>query len=171
MRNWEQRNSDVALHETNQELEPQRLKLYQYNQLADQARREKIKLCGELEMKNRLFQESCARNCQDIEELRRICCEETDGARQLRIDEMFMQQKRNPAIVSQLLTQIQDMQNKVNSLTDARDFYDPETASSSGASHVPSQPLTISSPRGMPCRDSGLAFDPRRTMGTSGNVF
>ena len=30
--------------------------------------------------------------------------------------------------MSQLLTQIQDLQNKVSSLTDARDFYDPETA-------------------------------------------
>ena len=40
--------------------------------------------------------------------------------------------------VSQLLTQIQDLQNKVNSLSDAREFYDAETASSSGATHVPS---------------------------------
>ena len=32
-------------------------------------------------MGNRLFQESRARNCQEIEELRRICCEETDRAK------------------------------------------------------------------------------------------
>ena len=50
-------------------------------------------------------------------------------------------------------------------------FYDPGTASSSGASHVPSQPLNIPSPRGMPCRDSGLPRDTRNIMGTSGNVF
>ena len=53
-----------------------------------------------------------------------------------------------------LLTQMQDPQNRVNSLSDAREFRDPETARSSGASHVPSQLLTISSPRGMPSRDS-----------------
>ena len=41
--------------------------------------------------------------------------------------------------MSQLLTQIQDSQNKVNSLTDARYFHVPETASS-GASHVPIPP-------------------------------
>ena len=81
-----------------------------------------------------------------IEELWRICCEETDRARQARIDVLCMHQKRNPTTVSQqLLTQIQDLQNKVNSLPDAREFYDPETASSSGATHVPSKPATSES--------------------------
>ena len=57
--------------------------------------------------------------------------------------------------MSQLLTQIQDLQNKVNSLTDAREFYDPETASRlSGTTHVPSQPLNTPSPREMLSRDS-----------------
>ena len=58
--------------------------------------------------------------------------------------------------MSQLLTQVQDLLNQVNSLSDAREFYDTETASGSGANHVPSQPSTIPSPRTMPCRDSGL---------------
>ena len=74
-RNWEQRNSVIAFNDTNRELESQRLELYQASQRPDQAQREKINLCGELEMRNRLFQESRARNCQEIEELRRICCE------------------------------------------------------------------------------------------------
>ena len=73
--------------------------------------------------------------------------------------------------MSQLLTQIQDLQNKGNSLSDAREFYDPETARSSGASHVPGKPLTIPSPRTMPSRDSGLPHDTRNAMGASGNVF
>ena len=38
------------------------------------------------------------------------------------IDEMSMQQERDPTIVSQLLNQIQDLQNQVNSLSDAREF-------------------------------------------------
>ena len=82
-----------------------------------------------------------------------------------------MHQERNPTIVSQFLTKIQDIQNRVNSSTSARDFYDPETASSSGASHVPWQPLNIPSPRGMLSRDSGLPLDTRNSMGTSRNVF
>ena len=116
IRHWERRNSDIALFETNRELESQRLELYKANLWADQAQREKINLCGELEMRNRLFQESRARSCQEIDELRRICCEETDRARQLRIDEMSMQQERDPTTVSQLLTQIHDLQNKVEFL-------------------------------------------------------
>ena len=82
-----------------------------------------------------------------------------------------MQQERNPTTVSQLLTQIQDLQNNVNSLSDAREFNDPETASSSEATHVPCQPSRIPSARTMPCRNSGLPLDTRKTMGTSGNVF
>ena len=50
-------------------------------------------------------------------------------------------------------------------------FYDPETASSSGMSHVPSQPMSISSLRGMVSRDSCLQPDTRNSMGTSGNVL
>ena len=121
--------------------------------------------------KNRLHRENRATDCQEIEELRRICCEETDRARQARIDELSVQQQRNPTIVIQLLTQSQDLQNKENSLSDAREFYDPETASRSGATHVPSKPSSVPSPRTMPCRDSGLPHDTRNIMGTSGNVF
>ena len=52
--------------------------------------------------------------------------------------------------------QIQELQDKVNSLNDTGKFYDSETASSSGLSHVPLQPLSIPSPRGMVSRDSCL---------------
>ena len=41
IRNWEQRDSDIALHETNRELESQRLELYQADQWADQAQKRK----------------------------------------------------------------------------------------------------------------------------------
>ena len=103
--------------------------------------------------------------------MRRTCCEEADRARQATIDELSTHQERNPTTVSQSLTQLQDLQNKVNSLLDAREFYDPETASSSGATHVPSQQSTFPSSRHMPCRDSRLPHDTRNIMGTSGNVF
>ena len=89
-------------------------------------------------MRNRLFREHQAKDCQEIEELRRTWCEEAGRARQAIIHELSMRQGKNPTTVSQLLTQILDLQNKVNSLSDAREFYDAETASSSGATHVPS---------------------------------
>ena len=87
--------------------------------------------------------------------------EVTDRARQAKTDELSLQQEKKPVTVSQLLTQIQDLQNKVNCLSEAREFYEPETASSSGATHAPSQHSAFPSPSTMPCRDSGLPHDPR----------
>ena len=49
------------------------------------------------------------------------------------MNELSMQQERSPNTLSHLLTQIQDLKDKVNSLSEAREVYDPETASSSGA--------------------------------------
>ena len=51
-------------YESHQELESQRLQLHQANQWADQAQREEINLCVELEMRNRLYQKSHTRPCQ-----------------------------------------------------------------------------------------------------------
>ena len=107
-------------------------------------------------MRNKLFQESRTKDCQEIEELRRRCCEESDRARQAKLDELSMMQQRDPQTVSQLLAQMRESQDKVNSLSDAREFHDPETAGSSGASHVTSPPLTNPSYRTVPRRDSGL---------------
>ena len=113
---------------------PDDLQLQQAKQWADQAQRDKMSLYGELEMRKRLFREHQAKDCQEIEELRRTCCEETDRGRQAKNDELSMHQERNPTTVSQLLTQIQDLQNEVNSPSDPKAFfYDLETASRSGA--------------------------------------
>ena len=71
----------------NQEFGSQRFQLHQASRWTDQAQRDKISLYGELELRNRLFHENLASDCHEIEELRRICCEETGGARQARFDE------------------------------------------------------------------------------------
>ena len=79
-------------------------------------------------------------------------------------------QQRDPQTVSQLLAQMRESQDKVNSLSDAREFHDPETAGSSGASHVTSPPLTNPSYRTVPRRDSGLPPETLNMMGIS-DVF
>ena len=43
------------------------------NQWADHFQRFRIHLCGELEMKDHLHQESCTGSCREIEELGRRC--------------------------------------------------------------------------------------------------
>ena len=131
VREWEKRRSDLALYETNRELESQRLELNQSNTWADQAQRERISLHGELELRNRLFQESRARDCQLIEELRRFCSLEAEKARQSRFEELSMNQLMSPSVVNQLMSEIQELQKNANSLTNERDFHDPEGSSSS----------------------------------------
>ena len=54
-KNWERRDSDIALYEINQEFASQRFQLQQANHWANQAQRRKISLHGELEMRKRLF--------------------------------------------------------------------------------------------------------------------
>ena len=171
IRRWEHRKSEFGLYETHRKLESLRMELHLANQWADQAQREKINLCGELIMRNRLQYECQVRTSEEIEELRRICHEETNQVRKLKIEELSPRQERDPDTVSQLLAQIQGLQGQVNSLADAREFHDPDTASSSRAPHVPSQPVIVPTSRGMLSRDSGLPPTTRDTLGTAGNVF
>ena len=70
-----------------------------------------------------------------------------------------------------MMAQIQDFQNKVNSLSDAREFHDPESRSSSGATHVPDQTSTILSSRTLPRCDSGLPRNTLNGTGITGHVF
>ena len=42
--------------------------------------------------------------------------------------------------MNQLAVQIQELQDEVNSLNDSNEIFDPEPASGSGLSHVPSHP-------------------------------
>ena len=103
VKHWEKRNSDIALYEINQEFEVPTITATTGESMTDHAQRNKMSLYGELELRNRLFQEDQARDCQEIEELRRICCEETDQTRQARIEELSMQQQRHPMTVSQMM--------------------------------------------------------------------
>ena len=107
-------------------------------------RETKVVWMDNLNWLKRLFHEDFAKDCQKNQESRRICCNETDHARQARLEELSMQQQRNLTIVFQMMAQIRNLQNKENSLSDAREFYDPELGSSSGATHVPDQASSIS---------------------------
>ena len=124
-----------------------------------------------MELRKRIFQENHARDCQEIEELKSICCEETDQARQPRIKEMSIQQQRGPTTASQMMAQIRDLHKNANSLSDAKEFYDPESGSSSRATHVPDRTSTIRSPKNLTRCDSGLPRDARNGTGITGNVF
>ena len=92
-------------------------------------------------------------------------------ARQLRINDLSTKKEERKSTVNQLMLQIRKLQDKMNSGNDAKEFYDPETARSSGFSSVPSQPVSILSPRGMLRRDSCLQLATRNSLGVTGHVF
>ena len=65
-------------------------------------------------LRNRLFQENHARDCQEIEELQSICCEEADKREVMN----YLGNKRGIPQPWQMMAQIRELQNKVNSLSD-----------------------------------------------------
>ena len=69
------------------------------------------------------------------------------------------------------MAQIRELQNKVNSLSDAREFYDLESGSSSGATHVLDHAFTILSSRTLPRCDSGLPRNTQNCTSIMGDVF
>ena len=121
--------ADRALHESSMQLQSQRMELHQANQLSDHSQREKSWLCTELDRKERLLQEDRMRSLQEKQELKKMCCIEAEKAKQLRRDELSIQEKESKSTVNHLMVQIQELRDKVNSLSEAREFYDPETAS------------------------------------------
>ena len=116
------RNSDMALYETNRQVESQLMELYHVDQWAGQAQMENHRIYEELAMKSRLYQENHALDCMEMEELRRNGREETDRARQLRTDELHAQKKDEPSTstVNRLSSPIQTLQDKVNALNEDR---------------------------------------------------
>ena len=89
---------------THRKLDSQRMELHQANQWA----REKIILCGDLEIRNRHHHESEPSICQETEELRRICYGDKSQVRKWEVEELSPRQERDLNIASQLLDLIQD---------------------------------------------------------------
>ena len=111
--------------------------MQQASRCADHAHRERISLCSELERKNRLHQESYARSCQEIEELKRRCYEEENEVIQHKLDEYSTQHGREWRTVSLLRDQVGKLQQQLDFLKDEKEFHDPDSWSSSSRSHVP----------------------------------
>ena len=132
---WGRRNADwAAVYGINSQLESQKTELHHAHQWACQTQMESRIMFEELTTKSKLYQENHALDCMEIEELRRLCREETERARQLRADDFYCQKKEEPSTVNQLLSQTRTLQDKVNALNAEKEFHDPETASSSGTS-------------------------------------
>ena len=116
--------------------------------------------------KNRMYQENHARDCEEKQELRRICCEQSDRVRQLRIDELSAQKKENPSTMNQLLSQIQELQDRMKKIIlwswDSEQLWNVPRFQSTSEN---------SSPRGVISRDSCLPHNTWNSWCAWGNVF
>ena len=62
------------------------------------------------------------KSLQEREELKKMCCTEAEKAKQLRRDELSIQERESKSTVNQPTVGIQELQEKVNSLNDGREF-------------------------------------------------
>ena len=81
------------------------------------------------------------------------------------------EEARKQSTVNQLMIQIEELPEGVNSLKDARELYDLETASRSGVIPRSQSAMDIPSPRDLISRDSCLPPDTRNSCDSSGHVF
>lgn len=79
-REWKMQNTDIVATKLAFSSNPRGWNFIKRIKLTDQTQRDKSCLCNELKMRNRAFQEDSARNCEEIQELRRICCTEAERA-------------------------------------------------------------------------------------------
>ena len=164
IQNSERRNSGYALFESQRELGSQRQQLVMANHWADQAQRERIHLCSELEMRRHLHQESEARNCQEIEELKRRCCQEVIAARQQKLDELNAQQNQDS-----FQDQVRRLQERQEFIEHSRIFQDPDSPCSYGSTPITHQARIASSSR-KPSREARTPRITRTDMSISGDA-
>ena len=161
---WERRNSEFAQYESQCELESQRHQLRQASQWADQAHREIMRLCGELERKNRFHSRKLHKKPPRN---RRIMKTLLSGRTQI----VPIQIGRILYAAGAGSKHSESSQGSNQRITRIGEFHDPDSGNSSGISHVPNQPLITSSSSRKPSRDSGFLRDTRNDMGIRGNDF
>ena len=164
IQNSEKRSSEYAFFESQRELESQRQQLLMASCWANQAQRERIHLCSELEMKSHLHQEGYARGCQESEELKRRCSQGENAARQQKLEELIAQQNQDS-----LRDQVRKLQERLELIEDSRIFQDPDSPSSDGSTHISHQARIASGSR-KPSREPRTPRITRADMSISGDV-
>ena len=119
---------------------------------------------NQLSTKEKGLRNTQIRNMHEMGEITR--------AREQRMDEFSMQKLReNHETILQLTSQLQQMQEQMNSMSDSGDFQDLESNYSGRLSHVSSQPVMIPSSRSLCSRDQRLPLDTWNQSGLQENVF
>ena len=95
-----------------------------------------------------------------------------ERAQERRVDEFSVQKIREShETIQKLTSQLQSMQEQMNSMNDSGEFQEVESNDSVRLSHVPSQPEVIPSSSSMLSRDKRLPFVTWNAPGLQENVF
>ena len=93
-------------------------------------------------------------------------------AQELRIDKFSAKKlKESHETIQWLTSQMQELQEQMNSVNDSVEFQEVESNHSRGLSYVPSQPAAIPSSCSMLSRDKRVPLDTWNTSGLQENVF
>ena len=153
-----------CISELQQHAFAQRLELQDAQHGYIESRREQIRLQEELSMKEKVLQDTQIRSMHEIGEKKR--------PQELRVDEFSVQKLReNPETIQRLTSQMQEMQEQMNSMNDPGEFQDVESNHGGRLSYVSSQPAMIPSSRSMLSRDKRMPLDTWNTSGLQENVF
>ena len=153
-----------CIGELQRQTEEQRLALQDAQYGFVEKRREQVRLQEELSMKEKVLRETQIRKIHEMGEMKR--------AQERRIDEVSLQNLReNHETIQQLTSQLQQMQELINSMSDSGKFQDVESNCSGRLSHVSSQLVMIPSSRSLLSRDERLPLDTWNQSGLQKNVF
>ena len=137
-----------CISELQQQASAQRLEVQDAQYGCVESRREQVRLEEESSMKERDLRDTQIRSMHEMGEMKR--------AQELRVDEISVQKvTENHETIQQLTSQLQAMQEQMNSMNDSGEFQDVESNESGRVS----QPAMIPSSRSMLSRDKRLPLD------------
>ena len=103
-------------------------------------------------MKGKLLRGTQVRNMHELGEMKR--------AQELRVDDFSLQKLgESHDTIQRLTSQLQEVQEQMNSMNDSGEFQEVASNESGRLSHVPSQPEVIPSCSSVLRRDKHLPFD------------
>ena len=153
-----------CIGELQRQTEEQRLALQDAQYGFVQSGRERVRVQEEFSMKEKVLRNSQIRNTHEMEEIER--------AQELRVDAVSVHKKReNHETIQKLTSQLQEMQDQMNSMSGSGNFQEVESNFCGRLSHVPSQPAVIPSSRSTLSRDKRLPLDTWNQSGLQEKVF
>ena len=151
-----------CIGELQQQAYAQRLELEDAHHGQIETRREQVRLQEELSMKEKVLRDTQIRSMHEVGEMKR--------GQEQRVDEVSVQ-KLSHETIQKLTSQLQEMQDQMNSMNDSGEFQEVAWNHSGKLAYVSSQLAMIPSSRSMLSRDKRLPRDTWNTSGLQENVF